>query len=82
MAESEPLSHVVASGDYRASLEALRDHLAASVEVVDADKKAPLAKQLADVLDKLANLPAEKGRSTFDDLAARRRSRKPKAAGQ
>lgn len=81
MSESGSLSEVVASGDYRASLEALRDDLARSIEVVDADKKAPLSKQLADVLREISSLPAEKGRSTLDDLAARRRDRGAATAG-
>jgi len=54
------LAPVVREGDYRASLEAVRDRLAAFLDglsdrqVVQA---APLAKQLTDVLAQLADLP-------------------------
>lgn len=81
MSRSEGLADVVAAGDYRDSLEALRDHIARSLESVDPDKRAPLAKQLAEVLRELANLPAAKGRSSLDDLAARRRDRGTATAG-
>ena len=56
----EGLSGVVRGNDYRASLEALRDDLAASIEGLTERQvvhKAPLAKQLADVLKQLAELP-------------------------
>jgi hypothetical protein len=54
------LSAAVATGDYRKQLEALRDDLAASIEGLTERQvvhKAPLAKQLADVLQRLADLP-------------------------
>lgn len=82
MSESEGLSEAVATGSRRAGLEALRRYLAAAIEVAEPREIAALARQLAGVLKELDELPAEKGRSTFDDLAARRRDRKPKAAGQ
>lgn len=56
----EGLSSAVRSGTYRAQLEALRDDLAASIEGLSDRQvvhKAPLAKQLADVLATLADLP-------------------------
>lgn len=81
MSESAGLSDTVAAGDHRASLEALRDHLASALEMADVDKKAPLAKQLADVLRDLSTMPAAKGRSSLDDLAARRRDRGAATAG-
>jgi hypothetical protein len=55
------LSGVVAAGDYRASLEALRDRLAAGIDGSSERQLihlAPLSKQLADVLKTLAELPA------------------------
>ena len=65
----------IASGDYRKSLEALRDRIAADILSVDGCHTAPLAKQLADVLAKLDTLkPAEESR--VDDLAARRADRR------
>lgn len=57
---AEGLTVVVASGDYRASLEALRDRLAAGIDGSTERQLihlAPLAKQLADVLKVLADLP-------------------------
>jgi hypothetical protein len=69
------LAKVVAAGDRRASLEALRDFLAARLEAVDPDKTAPLAKQLADVLRELSTLAVPKG-SKVDDLAAKRAARR------
>ena len=57
---SADLSSAVAGGDYRASLEALRDRLADGIDGAS-DRQlvhlAPLAKQLADVLKTLADLP-------------------------
>lgn len=57
---ADGLVDVMASGDYRASLEALRDRLAAGIDG-STDRQlihlAPLAKQLADVLKLLADLP-------------------------
>ncbi|MGZ4524222.1 MAG: hypothetical protein ACXVXO_12530 [Mycobacteriaceae bacterium] len=54
------LGEVVAGGDYRASLEAVRDRLAAAIDGAS-DRQlvhvAPLAKQLQDVLKTLADLP-------------------------
>lgn len=54
------LTPVVSAGDYRASLEALRDRLAAAIDGAS-DRQlvhvAPLAKQLQDVLKTLADLP-------------------------
>ena len=82
MSESEAISEAVATGSRRRGLEALRRSLAAHIEVAETGQVAALARQLALVLKELDELPAEKGRSTFDDLAARRRDRKPKAAGQ
>jgi len=51
---------VVSAGDYRAGLEALRDRLAAGIDGATERQLihlAPLAKQLADVLKTLAELP-------------------------
>jgi hypothetical protein len=75
----------VAEGNYRASLEALRDTLAASIEEANASHRAALAKQLADVLTILSSMPGER-KSAVDDLAKRRSTRRaasalPDAAG-
>jgi len=80
VSDPEGLSDAVASGDRRRGLEALRRHLAATIEDAEPREVAALARQLTIVLKELDDLPAVKGRSTFDDLAARRRDRKPEAA--
>ena len=72
MSDSEGLAAVVATGDHRASLEALRDRIAAELGMVEGRDVAPLAKQLADVMRELSNMPAAKGASSLDDLRARR----------
>jgi hypothetical protein len=54
------VSSTVKAGDYRASLEALRDRLAAGIDGLTPRQVihlAPLSKQLADVLHELADLP-------------------------
>ena len=78
---SADLSSAVGGGDYRASLEALRDRLAAGIDGAS-DRQlvhlAPLAKQLADVLKTLADLPvpdaaADSVESAQTDLEAKLR---------
>lgn len=74
---------VIASGDQRASLEALRDKLASRIEAAEPRETAALAKQLADVIARIETLPV-KEKSTLDDLAdrrSRRLSKTPKRAG-
>jgi hypothetical protein len=54
------LAGVVEQGEYRASLEALRDRLAAGIDSLTPRQMihlAPLSKQLSDVLKVLAELP-------------------------
>jgi hypothetical protein len=65
---------VVANGDYRASLAALRDRLAAGIDGAS-DRQlvhlAPLAKQLADVLKQLAELgDPEAAADSVEDAAS------------
>ena len=60
MADAVSLESVVSDGDYRRSLEATRDRLAAFIDGLSERQvvhAAPLAKQLTDTLEKLANLP-------------------------
>ena len=78
---AKPLSAVVAEGDRRASLTALRDHLATQLESSDRDQAA-LARQLVAVLRELEELPNPAEESKVDDLANRRRRRISAAAGQ
>lgn len=86
------LAEVVAQGDMRESLEALRDRLAGEVERVadegfcvsckrGSSSIAPLAKQLADVLKLIDALPVAEGGSKLDDLTARRAKRLAASTG-
>jgi hypothetical protein len=76
------LAAVVAQGDRRASLEAIRDHLAKELEDAPATVAvAPIAKQLADVIRELESLPGARKDSKSDELASRRAARRAKAAG-
>ncbi len=79
MAPRMTLTKAVQSGDQRKALTALRDELARAVEAADAEKKAPLARQLTIVLDRLAALPTEGVKSTVDQLARKRAARRAKA---
>ena len=78
------LVETVKSGDIRASLEAVRDHLANELENGARCVKCggsvsspttPLSKLLADIVVTIDGLPVQEG-SAVDDLAARRRDRK------
>jgi len=82
VSDADGLSGAVATGDRRQGLEALRGVLARSIEDAEPREVAALARQLALVLKELDELPAEKGASTFDDLASRRRDRIAKAASK
>jgi len=75
-----PVVGAARGGDRRAALEALRDHLAVALVEVDARYKAPLAKQLSDVLRDLDGLPDVRKASPVDDLTAARVARR-KAVG-
>lgn len=75
------MSEVVAQGDRRRSLEALRDHLAAELEDSPATVAiAPMAKELRAVIEELDSLPLAKEASPVDDLAAKRQARRADAA--
>lgn len=71
---------VVAEGDRRTALVALRDHLASRLLVAERDV-APLARQLTEVLRQIDELPAPETESKLDDLAGRRAARRSKATG-
>lgn len=83
---SADLKSVVAQGDRRASLEALRDHLAeALVEALDKDK-ASIAGRLHAILDAIDAIPTVREDSVADQLAsahtdelAKRRAGRPAA---
>ena len=75
------VADVVAEGELRASLEALRDRLAVAVDVCEPRELAGLAKQLSEVLRALASLPGVE-RSDLDDLAAKRDRRRAQVSEQ
>lgn len=70
----------VGSGDRRRALEALRDRLAADLDVAPATVSAQLAAQLRACLADIASLPVEVSGSVVDDLIARRKARRADAA--
>jgi len=76
----ETLAGLAATGDRRATLEALRNFLAAQLENSERDIPA-LAKQLRDTIAELDALPNPKETSRVDELNARRAARRSKAAG-
>ena len=73
------LRGVVAGGDRRASLEALRDWLASQLEFAERDQAA-LARQLTIVLREIDELPNPAAESKLDDLANKRAARIAEAA--
>ena len=79
-AKPRSMPEVMASGDRRESLIALRDHLAERLLVADRDA-APLARQLTIVLNELDAIPAPEMESTLDDLASRRSARRAASSG-
>lgn len=71
-------SETVAVGDRRASLVALRDHLARTLETADRDH-ASLARQLREVIREIDELPSLQQESTLDEITNRRAARRAKA---
>jgi hypothetical protein len=70
------LQAVVAEGDRRRSLEAVRDRLGRAIDdCVEPRDVGSLAKHLSEVLRDLENLPMKDAGSRLDDLAAKRRAR-------
>lgn len=69
------LREVVAAGDRRASLIALRDELAKRLQDADRDV-APISRQLLLVLRELDQLPTPAEESKVDELANRRARRR------
>ncbi len=74
------LVEAAASGDRRRTLEELRDYLARWLMDVEPKNAAPLAKQLADVVRELSEMPATEA-NPLDALAARRSDRLSRATG-
>jgi hypothetical protein len=95
--KKQGLAATARDGDLRATLEAMRDDLAAAMEDADPAIKAQLSGQLRRVLEDLASLPQERPTSKLeaagDELAklrqsktgqgasAKRSSRKPRETG-
>ncbi|MGH8867086.1 MAG: hypothetical protein ACRDYU_03710 [Actinomycetes bacterium] len=77
--------HAAADGDRRATLEALRDKLAARMDrngegEIDDRALAPVARQLSEVMREIESLaPPEE--STLDELAKQRAARQGRARG-
>lgn len=69
------LAETVTTGDHRASLEAVRDHLAKALVEVDPRYSAAIAKQLTDTMRELAGLRDAKVVTPLDELVARRAAR-------
>ena len=67
------MADLLADGDLRVALAALRDLLIVRIRAAEPRETAPLANQLADVLESLDSLPGEE-QSRVDDLVSRRRA--------
>lgn len=75
------LPEAAESGDRLTALVALRDVLARSVLEAPADKRAPLAARLTDVLEQIELLsPTVKDGDPVDEIAKRRTARGASAA--
>lgn len=74
------VSAVIADGDRRASLEAIRDKLGRELEQAVGRDAATIAKELRAVIAELDALPGGKEASTVDELHARRAARRADAA--
>jgi len=69
-------------GDYEARLLALRDLLTTSLDDCPSYSRAPLARQLVDVLARLKDLHPPEVSDRVDDLAVARAARRAKAAAR
>jgi len=68
---------VAQSGDVVATLEELRDRLAAEIDECDSKRDlAALALRLTDVVDRLGRLPTKKATGPADEIAQRRVARR------
>jgi hypothetical protein len=86
MSASRSIAEVVPEGDLRASLEAMRDALAAQTDEIDLQHRqgcrcscgprdgqllAALTKRIEEIVLRIADLPEEEGKSDLDRLSAR-----------
>ncbi|MGI5493873.1 hypothetical protein [Microtetraspora malaysiensis] len=76
------VSTVVAEGDRRASLEAIRDKLARELHDAEGRDAAAIAKELRATIAELDALPGGKEVSAVDELNARRAARRADAASR
>jgi uncharacterized protein (DUF2267 family) len=74
------LAAVAVEGDRRATLEALRDRLAADIDIAPATVTAQLAGKLQDILRELDELPVGAEVSEVDQITARYQARRAAAA--
>jgi len=74
------VAEAAASGDHRATLEAIRDQLAHQLERSEPAVAAQIAGQLRQTLKDLAALPPAAGGSKTDEVRARREARRSAAA--
>lgn len=79
LSSTRVVTKAASTGDRRATLEAMRQSLAAAMDDCETNVIAQIAGRLSAVMLELENLPV-KEKSTSDDLAARRASRRAKAA--
>ncbi len=79
--DASSLPAVVATGDRRKSLEAVRDLLADRLIEAGTREAATIAKELRNVMAELYSLPGEREGSKSDELAARRDRRRAAAQG-
>lgn len=76
--EARSLRAVVAEGDYKSSLEALRDHLAEQLHDPENAGNAALARELRQTLQSIAALGGQ-GLTLEDELERRRQARQSDA---
>lgn len=76
----DPFTKVIASGNLRESLEAIRDRLADELAVAQGREVAPIAKELRAVVEAINAIPGAREGSVSDDLEAQRRKRRSNQA--
>jgi hypothetical protein len=80
-ATPKTLPEVIADGNQRESLEAVRNHLATLLAGADnAKDAAPLARELRQVMTQIASLAGAGGASAIDELRRKREGRIANAA--
>lgn len=80
MIEVAELGEVVADGDRRKSLEAIRNYLAVELAQSSGRDVAAIARELREVIRELDSLPTSEEVSGVDQLARRRANRRDSAS--